>query len=46
MTKTTAKQEDLAQVILYLKTAKKPLDLLVNFHESLLKKGLKRIIYS
>ena len=36
----------MAQVISYLKTVKKPLGLLVNFHESLLKKGLKRIIYS
>ena len=36
----------MAQVISYLKTVKKLLGLLVNFHESLLKKGLKRIIYS
>ena len=36
----------MAQVISYLKTVKKPLGLLVNFHESLLKKGLKRILYS
>ena len=36
----------MAQGISYLKTVKKPLGLLVNFHESLLKKGLKRIIYS
>ena len=36
----------MAQVISYLKTVKKPLELLVNFHESLLKKGLKRILYS
>ena len=36
----------MAQVISYLKTAKKPLGLLVNFHESLLKNGLKRILYS
>ena len=36
----------MAQVISYLKTTKKPLGLLVNFHESLLKKGLRRILYS
>jgi GxxExxY protein len=36
----------MAQVISYLKTVKKPLGLLVNFHESLLKKGLRRILYS
>ncbi len=36
----------MAQVISYLKTVKKPLGLLVNFHEALLKKGLKRILYS
>jgi GxxExxY protein len=36
----------MAQVISYLKTVKRPLGLLVNFHESLLKKGLRRILYS
>lgn len=36
----------MAQVISYLKATKKPLGLLVNFHESLLKKGLKRVLYS
>lgn len=36
----------MAQVISYLKATRKPLGLLVNFHEMLLKKGLKRIIYS
>ncbi len=36
----------LAQVISYLKTVKKPLGLLVNFHETLLKNGLKRVLYS
>lgn len=35
-----------AQVIKYLKATGKPLGLLVNFHEYLLKNGLKRIIYS
>jgi GxxExxY protein len=39
-------QKHIAQVISYLKTTKKPLGLLVNFHESLLKRGLKRILYS
>ena len=39
-------QKHMAQVISYLKTVKKPLGLLVNLHESLLKKGLKRIIYA
>lgn len=36
----------MAQVISYLKATKKPLGLLVNFHEALLKNGLKRIVYS
>ena len=36
----------MAQVISYLKATRKPLGLLVNFHEFLLKNGLKRIIYS
>ncbi|MBN2703423.1 MAG: GxxExxY protein [Pontiellaceae bacterium] len=39
-------QKHMAQVISYLKATKKPLGLLVNFHEFLLKKGLKRILYS
>jgi GxxExxY protein len=39
-------QKHVAQVISYLKATKKPLGLLLNFHEFLLKKGLKRIIYS
>lgn len=39
-------QKHVAQVISYLKATKRPLGLLVNFHEFLLKKGLKRIIYS
>lgn len=36
----------MAQVISYLKATKKPIGLRVNFHEYLLKDGLKRIIYS
>lgn len=36
----------LAQVISYLKATELPLGLLVNFHVDLLKKGLKRIVYS
>lgn len=39
-------KKHMAQVISYLKGTKKPLGLLVNFHEFLLKNGLKRIIYS
>lgn len=39
-------QKHMAQVISYLKATKKPLGLLLNFHEFLLKKGLRRIIYS
>jgi len=39
-------QKHMAQVVSYLKATKKPLGVLVNFHEFLLKKGLKRIIYS
>jgi len=39
-------QKHMAQVISYLKVTKKPLGLLVNFHEFLLKKGLRRILYS
>ncbi|HNX52178.1 MAG TPA: GxxExxY protein [Pontiellaceae bacterium] len=39
-------EKHVAQVISYLKATKKPLGLLLNFHEFLLKKGLKRIIYS
>ena len=39
-------QKHMAQVISYLKATRKPLGLLVNFHESLLKHGLKRILYS
>ena len=39
-------QKHMAQVISYLKATRKPLGLLVNFHEFLLKKGLKRILYS
>ena len=39
-------QKHVAQVISYLKATERPLGLLVNFHEFLLKKGLKRIIYS
>jgi GxxExxY protein len=39
-------QKHMAQVISYLKAMKKPLGLLINFHEFLLKNGLKRIIYS
>ncbi|VGO17526.1 hypothetical protein PDESU_06123 [Pontiella desulfatans] len=35
-----------AQTIKYLKALGKPLGLLVNFHEYLLKDGLKRIIYA
>jgi GxxExxY protein len=35
-----------AQTIKYLKAMEKPLGLLLNFHEYLLKDGLKRIIYS
>lgn len=36
----------LAQVISYLKATELPLGLLVNFHVDLLKKGLKRVVYS
>ncbi|MCF7817065.1 MAG: GxxExxY protein [Kiritimatiellales bacterium] len=39
-------QKHMAQVISYLKATKRPLGLLVNFHEFLLKNGLKRILYS
>ena len=39
-------QKHMAQVISYLKATKKPLGLLLNFQEFLLKKGLRRIIYS
>jgi len=39
-------QKHMAQVISYLKATKKPLGILVNFHEFLLKNGLKRILYS
>lgn len=39
-------EKHVAQVISYLKATKRPLGLLLNFHEFLLKKGLKRIIYS
>lgn len=39
-------KKHMAQVISYLKATKKPLGLLVNFHEYLLKNGLKRILYS
>ena len=39
-------QKHMAQVISYLKATKKPLGLLVNFHEFLLKKGLRQILYS
>ena len=38
-------QKHLAQVIGYLKAVDKPLGLLVNFHEYLLKDGLRRVIY-
>ncbi len=38
-------QKHLAQVIGYLKATDKPLGLLVNFHEYLLKDGLRRVIY-
>ena len=36
----------LAQVISYLKATELPLGLLVNFHVDLLKRGLKRVVYS
>jgi len=36
----------LAQVISYLKATELPLGLLVNFQVDLLKKGLKRVVYS
>ena len=39
-------KKHMAQVISYLKAMKRPLGLLVNFHEFLLKNGLKRILYS
>jgi GxxExxY protein len=39
-------KKHMAQVISYFKATKKPLGLLVNFHEYLLKNGLKRILYS
>jgi GxxExxY protein len=39
-------QKHLAQVISYLKATELPLGLLVNFHVDLLKKGLKRVVYS
>lgn len=39
-------QKHLAQVISYLKATELPLGLLVNFHVSLLKNGLKRVVYS
>lgn len=39
-------QKHLAQIISYLKATELPLGLLVNFHVDLLKKGLKRVIYS
>jgi GxxExxY protein len=39
-------QKHMAQVISYLKATKRPLGILVNFHEFLLKNGLKRILYS
>ena len=39
-------QKHLAQTITYLKAMKKPLGLLVNFHEFLLKDGLRRVVYS
>jgi len=35
-----------AQVISYLKAANKQLGLLINFKSSMLKQGIKRIIYS
>ena len=38
-------QKHLAQVIGYLKAVDKPLGLLVNFHEYLLKDGLRRVVY-
>jgi GxxExxY protein len=38
-------KKHLAQVIGYLKATEKPLGLLVNFHEYLLKDGLRRIVY-
>ena len=44
---TMKRQEELVtKVISYLKAARKTLGLLVNFHEFLLKNGLKRILYS
>ena len=39
-------QKHAAQTIKYLKAMRKPLGLLVNFHEFLLKDGLRRVIYS
>lgn len=39
-------QKHMAQVISYLMATRNPLGLLVNFHEFLLKNGLKRILYS
>ncbi len=41
----TLNKKHLAQVIGYLKAVDKPLGLLVNFHEYLLKDGLRRVIY-
>jgi len=38
-------KKHLAQVIGYLKAVDKPLGLLVNFHEYLLKDGLRRVVY-
>jgi GxxExxY protein len=38
-------KKHLSQVISYLKAVDKPLGILVNFHESLLKDGLRRVIY-
>ncbi len=39
-------QKHTAQTTKYLKATGKPLGLLVNFHEFLLKDGLRRVIYS
>jgi GxxExxY protein len=38
-------KKHLAQVIGYLKAVDKPLGLLLNFHEYLLKDGLRRVVY-
>ena len=38
-------KKHLSQVISYLKAVDKPLGLLLNFHEYLLKDGLRRVVY-